>query len=157
MSLAGVVDDLIALQHLAEQEEDTARRRSLDSVRKHLAERDRGAKITEAAKVLGVSAPTVRAWIAVGVLHALADSQPVRVDVASLADAKQVVDELRRHSSDRYMLADLLRILRDRASLSNEDARAGTADLNTGRVRRLDRRGLDALMPAKGPQRSTSA
>lgn len=157
MSLAGVVDDLIALQHLAEQEEDIARRRSLDSIRKHLAERDRGAKITEAAKVLGVSAPTVRAWIAVGVLDALADSQPVRVDVASLADAKQVVDELRRHSSDRYMLADLLRILRDRASLSNEYARAGAADLNAGRVRRLDRRGLDALMPVQGPQRSTSA
>ena len=68
MSLDVVVEDLITLQQLAGQERDASRRRSLDAVREHVAGRDRGAKIAEAAQVLGVSAPTVRAWIQAGAL-----------------------------------------------------------------------------------------
>ena len=48
MSVAGVVEDLIALQLLAEQERDAVRRRSLDAIRGHVAERDGGAKVGEA-------------------------------------------------------------------------------------------------------------
>jgi predicted transcriptional regulator len=69
VSVIEVVEDLIALQRLAGQERDAARRRSLDAVREHVAERDSGAKVGEAAQVLGVSAPTVRAWIVAGALR----------------------------------------------------------------------------------------
>ncbi|HVA61749.1 MAG TPA: helix-turn-helix domain-containing protein [Mycobacteriales bacterium] len=156
MSLAGVVDDLIALQRLADQERDAARRRALEAVRQHVAERDRGAKVAEAAQVLGVSAPTVRAWIDAGVLRPLAATGPARVDVASLAATKQVVDELRRHREDRHLLTEVLRLLRDRAAFSGDDAHAAVEDAAAGRVRRLDRAGLDELLPAKRPKRSTS-
>jgi len=37
MSVIAVVEDLIALQQLAGQERDAARRRSLDAVREHVA------------------------------------------------------------------------------------------------------------------------
>ncbi|MGH3026783.1 MAG: helix-turn-helix domain-containing protein, partial [Gaiellaceae bacterium] len=92
MSLIGVVDDLLALEELAEQENDPDRRRSLDLVRTHLADRDRGAKVSEVAQLLGLSQPTVRAWMAAGVLHAHSRTAPARVDVLSLAEVKRVVD-----------------------------------------------------------------
>ncbi len=145
MSLVGVVEDLIALQHLFEQEADVARRRSLDAIRRHVAERDQGAKIAEAAKVLGVSAPTVRAWTEAGALYAVPGARPARVDVMSLAATKQVVDELRRHTGDR-----------DRADLAGEEVQSAVRDVVEGRVRRLDGQGLDQLLPPQRTKRSTS-
>ena len=64
----GVVEDVIALQRLAEQYRVAVRRRSPDAIRGHVAERNGGAKVGEAAQMLGVSAPTVRAWIKAGAL-----------------------------------------------------------------------------------------
>jgi len=156
VSVIGVVEDLIALQQLAGQERDAARRRSLDAVREHVAERDRGAKVGEAAQVLGVSAPTVRAWIEAGALQAVAGSRPVRVGVMSLAVTKSVVDELRAHRDDRALLADVLRVLRDREALAGEDVAAGLGDVSAGRVRRLDQATLEELLPVRRTRPSTS-
>lgn len=156
MSVVEVVEDLIVLQRLAEQERDDQRRRSLDAVRQHVAERDRGAKVGEAAQLLGVSAPTVRAWIEAGALRAVAGSSPLRVGVMSLAATKSVVEELRRHREDRALLVDVLRILRDRGVLAGKDVGAGLGDLSEGRVRRLDRATLEELLPARRTQPSTS-
>jgi excisionase family DNA binding protein len=157
MSLAGVVEDLLALQRLAQGERDAARRQALDEVRQHVADRDRGAKVGEAAQVLRVSAPTVRAWIEAGALQAVAGSRPVRVGVMSLAATKSVVDELRRHRDDRHLLADVLRLLRDRGVLAGEDVPGGVDDFGAGRVRRLDRASLDELLPASRTTASTSS
>lgn len=157
MSLDGVVEDLITLQQLAGQERDASRRRSLDAVREHVAERDRGAKIAEAAQVLGVSAPTVRAWIQAGALAALDGSGPVRVGVMSLAATKQVVDELRRYRDDRHLLAEVLRILRDRGVLAGDDLTHGQDDLAAGRVRRLDPSSLDELLPPRKRSRPSTS
>jgi len=79
MFLPDIVQDLLALQRLADDEQDAVRRQPLDAVRQHEADRDRGAKVGEAAQVLGVSVPTVRAWIAAGALQAL----PARARFAS--------------------------------------------------------------------------
>lgn len=157
MSLNGVVEDLITLQRLAGQERNAARRRSLDAVREHVAERDRGAKVLEAAQVLGVSAPTVRAWIEAGLLVPVDGPGPVRVGVMSLALAKQVVDELRQERNDRHLLADVLRVLRDRGVLAGEDAARGRDDLAAGRVRRLDVDTLDELLPPKKRARPSTS
>lgn len=81
MSLAEVLDDLLELGDLAREERNPKRRRSLDDVRQHLAQRERGAKVSEAAEVLGVSQPTVRAWIDAGILPAVSGTKPVRIDV----------------------------------------------------------------------------
>lgn len=72
MSLVEVVDDLLTLEELAEHESDPDRRRSPEAVRSHLVDRDQGAKVSEAAQVLGLSQPTVRAWIASGLLEQIA-------------------------------------------------------------------------------------
>ncbi len=146
MSAVEVVDDLIALAQLAEQEQDVARRGRLTAVHDHLAARDKGAKVSEVAVILGVSAPTVRSWIEAGVLGSV-PGRPIRVDFASLAVAKRAVDEIRAHSEDRHLLADVARLLRDRAVLAGAEVEGGIEDLRSGRTSRLDRAQLDELLP----------
>src|SRR5947208_2738825 len=132
MSLADVVDDLLTLDELARHEDDPDRRRSLDLVRSHLADRDRGAKVSEVAQVLGLSQPTIRAWIEAGMLEPIAGTTPVRVNVLSLVDVKRALDLIRRHKDDRQLLLHVMRILRDRAALAGSED--GFADLAAGRV-----------------------
>lgn len=89
MSLAENVDDLLSLTELAAHEDDPERRRSLHAVRTHMAARDQGSKVSEAAEVLEISQPTVRAWLDGGILAAVAGTKPLRVDVLSLAEFKR--------------------------------------------------------------------
>ena len=48
--------------------------------------------MSEAASVLGLSVPTVRSWVAAGVLDAVPGRQPARVTYDSLALAKRGLD-----------------------------------------------------------------
>jgi hypothetical protein len=157
MSVVEVVDDLIALQRLADREDDAARRQTLEVVRRHLAKRERGAKVAEAATLLGVSAPTVRSWVDVGVLSAATGARPLRVEVTSLAAVKQLVDELRSHGDDRHLLAEVARVLRDGAALAGVDVASAFEDVRAGRLRPLDQDVLDELLPPKRVTRSKSA
>lgn len=152
MSVVEVVDDLITLQALADREADAASREMLASLQRRVAERDRGAKVSEAAAILGLSAPTVRSWIDAGVLP-VTGTAPVRVDLLALADAKRAVDTLRRHADDAHLLADVLRLLRDRAVASRSDLAEGIDDVRAGRLTRLDRARLDQLLPEPRPAR----
>jgi hypothetical protein len=156
MSASDAIDDLIELKQLADQERDAARRRRLLGVHERVASRTEGVKVSEAADVLGLSAPTVRAWLDANVLIAVQGKGPKRVTAASLAAVKRAVDEIRSHRDDRRLLADVARLLRDHAALGS-DADAGIEDLRAGRVTRLDRARLDKLQPpAKEAKRSTS-
>lgn len=132
MSLTEVVADLLALEDLAAHEQDPDRRRSLEVVRGHLADRDRGVKVSEAALVLAFSQPTIRAWVEAGILARSGETTPTRVDVLSLVTAKRVVDLLRKHGHDRDLLIAVMRILRDRAALAGSEE--GLADYRAGRV-----------------------
>ncbi|HSH60143.1 MAG TPA: hypothetical protein VK988_10970 [Acidimicrobiales bacterium] len=134
MSLAEVLDDLLELQELANEEEDPERRRSLDEVRTHVARRERGAKVSEAAEVLSISQPTVRAWMDFGILTAVPDTKPVRIDVLSLAETKRTMDLILEHADDRQSHVRVMRMLRDRAALVGEGVREGLEDLAAGRV-----------------------
>jgi DNA-binding transcriptional MerR regulator len=156
MSLPEVVDDLLTLEQLAEREADPERRRSLDAVRSHVAGRDRGAKVSEAAQLLGLSPPTVRDWVQAGVLQRVPGTKPLRIDVLSLADIKRAIDLIREHAEDRYLLAQIMRVLRDRAAL--EGAEEGFADVRAGRVKPLgdDLRAEIIELRGQGKKRSKS-
>lgn len=131
MSLAEVVDDLLELEDLGRHVDDRERRR-LDEVRRHLAKRERGAKVSDAAVVLRVSQPTVRAWIDAGILPPIPKTKPVRVDVLALAELKRAVDLIRANIDDRQLLVHVMRLLRDRAAL--EGASEGFDDDRAGRT-----------------------
>jgi hypothetical protein len=156
MSTSDAINDLIELKQLAEQERNAARRRRLLGVHERIASRTEGVRVSQAAEVLGLSAPTVRAWLDANVLIAVKGKGPTRVTAASLAAVKRAVDEIRSHRDDRHLLADVARVLRDNAALGS-DADAGIEDMRAGQVTRLDRARLDKLLPpAKEAKRSSS-
>jgi predicted transcriptional regulator len=148
MSLAEVLDDLLELEDLAKAEGDPERRGALDKVRARLARRERGAKVSDAAHLLGISQPTVRAWIESGILTVVPDAKPVRISVLSLAAAKQALDLIREQIDDGQLLVHVMRILRDCAAL--EGAEEGFADLRAGRTVPL---GDDLLAEIRGARR----
>lgn len=159
MAVVDVVDDLIALQRLAEGEADPSRRATLDAVRSRLAARDRGVKVTDAAAVLGLSSPTVRSWLEAGVLDAVDGATPVRVDVRSLADVKHAVDLLREHGHDRNLLVEVMHRLRDRALLDMPGVHEGLGDHRAGKVVPLGddlKAEIAQLRERKARRRSTS-
>jgi hypothetical protein len=147
VSAVDLVQDLIELEQLAEQERDASRRRRLLNLADRVADRDAGAKVSEASDILGVSAPTVRAWIGAGILGAVPDRTPLRVELSSLAATKRAVDEVRRIKDDPHLLADVYRVLRDRAALDRADVREGIEDLRAGRTIELTPELLDELLP----------
>jgi excisionase family DNA binding protein len=148
MSLAEVLDDLLELEDLAKAEGDPERRGALDWVRARLARRESGAKVSEAARVLGISQPTVRAWIESGILTAVPGAKPVRIGMLSLAATKRALDLIREHIDDRQLLVHVMRVLRDRAALEGADE--GFADLHAGRTVPL---GDDLLAEIGGARR----
>jgi excisionase family DNA binding protein len=156
MSVAEVLDDLLELEELANEERDPRRRRSLDIVRAHVAHRARGAKVAEAADLLGISQPTVRAWITSGVLSAVHGSKPLRIDLLALADVKRALDVVREHADDRQLLIHVMRMLRDRDALDRDGVHQGVADVAAGRTVRLTDVLLDELRATKGTTRSRS-
>lgn len=133
MSVIDVVEDLNVLRELAEREHDEERRRVLEDVRRRLADRDRGAKVSEAAALLSVSRPTVRSWVKAGILEESSEARsPQRVDVLRLADVKRIVDVLRAQGHDRDLLSEVRRRLDDQGTLP--------PDLDTGTIADVCRR-----------------
>lgn len=157
MPVVEVVHDLIALQRLADLEGDAARRQTLKVVQRHLAEREPGAKVAEAAALLDVSAPTIRSWVDAGLLRAVSGAKPLRVEVTSLARVKQLVDELRSRRDDQHLLAEVARVLRDRSALAGDDVASALEDASSGGLRVLDEEVLDELLPPEKVKRSKSA
>lgn len=134
MSVAEDVADLNTLYDLSCGENDATRRRELAGLRDRLARRHEGAKVSEAAEVLGVSPPTVRSWIEAEVLMRMPQSSPLRVEVSSLAAVKRLVDVLRAEGQDRDLLAAISRRLRDRDLLESDGFAAGIKDVRAGRL-----------------------
>lgn len=132
MSVAEIVEDLLALDDLVSAERDPVRRRSLEAIRAGIARQGGGAKVADAAMVLGVSQPTVRSWIDAGLLPAVPQTKPVRIDLGALAATKRALDLIRPHAHDRRLLIHVMRLLRDRAAL--DGSAEGFDDLRAGRV-----------------------
>lgn len=132
MSTAELVSDLIELERLAEEEPDSQRRRTLVGIHHNLATRSGGAKVADAARLLQVSLPTVRAWIEAGVLDEVPEKTPRRVTFETLAGVKRALDEIRAGADDRQLLVHVMRILRDRAAL--EGSETAFEDIRAGRV-----------------------
>ena len=147
VSAVDLVEDLIELEELAELEPDAGRRRRLLTLATRVADRDGGIKVSEAAQILGISAPTVRAWIEAGLLAAVPDQTPLRIGLSSLAAAKRAVDAVREIKDEPHLLADVYRLLRDRAVLARPDVHRGVEDLQAGRTTELTPELLDDLLP----------
>ncbi len=88
--------------------------------------------VPEVADELGVSRPTVRSWIAKGLLDVVADTSPRRVKFASVQELKERLARLRALAKDERRFSQLLREAADQRALAQPGAREGLQDALAG-------------------------
>jgi len=89
-----------------------------------------------AARLLGLSEKTVRAWAAAGVLT-VAQRSPRLLDVRSVHAVSHLVSELRAAGQDRDLLDQVWRRLEDAALLDRDDLRESLDQMRRGEGRVL--------------------
>jgi hypothetical protein len=93
-----------------------------------------GLPVAETAEYLRVSEPTVRAWIARGLLESVAGATPVVVDPTSVRQVGRLVQELRERGQDRDWTQALVDLLHDRDELARPEIVQGLEGLGGGKL-----------------------
>lgn len=93
-----------------------------------------GLPVSEAARYLNVSEPTVRAWLGRGVLARVPDAKPVLVEIASLRRVGHALAELRKRGRDRDWTGALVDLLHDRAERERPELIEGLDELRRGKL-----------------------
>lgn len=88
--------------------------------------------VPEVADELGVSRPTVRSWVAKGLLDSVPDTSPRRVKFASVQELKDRLSRLRALARDERRFSQLLREAADQRALAQPGAREGLHDALAG-------------------------
>lgn len=88
--------------------------------------------VPEVSEELGVSRPTVRNWIAKGLLDVVPDTSPQRVRFASARQLKERLGRLRAVAKDERRFSQLLREAADQRALDQPGAREGLRDALVG-------------------------
>jgi hypothetical protein len=156
MSAPEVIDDLVELELLAAQERDATRRQRLMRVHDRLAARSEGAKVSDAAAVLGLSTPTVRAWIEAGVLEPVPTTSPTRVTYSSLATPIRGVVVGGAQRDEPQLLSYVSRVLRDRVTLDDVSLSEAVEDVREGRTKPVKPSDLGKLIPGSRPKKRPS-
>ena len=114
-------------------EGDDRRARLLALSRDALAE-EAAVRPVIAAKILGLSEKTVRAWADAGLLATRQRSPRLLLDVPSVHLVSHVLRELREEGLERDLLEHVWRRLEDQALLDREDLRESISQLQRGDV-----------------------
>jgi hypothetical protein len=114
-------------------ENDDRRARLLAVSRDALAEEGTVRPVI-AAKILGLSEKTVRAWAAAGLLSARQRSPRLLLDVPSVHEVSHVLREIRADGLDRELLEHVWRRLEDQALLDRADLRESIEQMRHGDV-----------------------
>jgi Sigma-70, region 4 len=93
-----------------------------------------GLSVAQAAERLEVSEPTVRKWLAEGLLERVEDHKPVEVIQRSVIDLERVLDTVRESYPSRRWSEALAAFLHDRDLLGQEWARDGVEQLRRGEL-----------------------
>lgn len=93
-----------------------------------------GLPVAQAADYLGVSEPTVRAWLKRGVLHRVPRAKPVLIERSSLRSTHRAIEELRRRGQDRDWLHALVDLLHDRAERQRPELVRGIEEMKHGQL-----------------------
>ena len=114
-------------------EGDDRRARLLALAREALAE-EATVRPVIAAKILGLSEKTVRAWADAGLLATRQRSPRLLLDVPSVHRVSHVLRELREEGLERDLLQHVWHRLEDQALLEREDLRESISQLQHGDV-----------------------
>ncbi|MDX6389778.1 MAG: hypothetical protein QOJ73_841 [Streptosporangiaceae bacterium] len=90
-----------------------------------------------AARLLGLSEKTVRAWAAEGVLTIAQQTPRLLLDVQSVHAISHIIRELRSLGKDRDLLDEVWRRLADAALLQRDDLRESIEQMRRGEGRVL--------------------
>jgi hypothetical protein len=90
-----------------------------------------------AARLLGLSEKTVRAWVAQGVLTAAQQTPRLLLDPHSIHLVSHILRELREHGRDRDLLDEVWRRLSDSALLERADLQESLEQMRRGEGRVL--------------------
>ncbi len=93
-----------------------------------------GLSVAQAAERLEVSEPTVRKWLAEGLLERVEDHKPVEVTQRSVIEVERVLDTVRESYPSRRWSETLAAFLHDRDLLGQEWAREGVEQLRHGEL-----------------------
>ena len=88
--------------------------------------------VPEVAEELEVSRPTVRSWIAKGLLEGVPGTSPQRVKFASVQELKERLAQLRAVAKDERRFSALLREAADQRALAQPGAQEGLQDALAG-------------------------
>lgn len=117
-------------------EEDERRARLLEVSNATLA--DGGAiRPVIAARLLGLSEKTIRAWVSQGVITATRRSPRLLLDPHSVHLVSHILRELREHRKDRDLLDEVWRRLNDSALLERADMQESIEQMHRGEGRVL--------------------
>jgi hypothetical protein len=90
-----------------------------------------------AARLLGLSEKTMRAWAKAGVLEVAQRKPRLLLDVRSVHTVSHILRDLRAHGKDRDLLEEVWRRLSDTALLERGDLRESVEQMRRGEGRVL--------------------
>jgi Rad3-related DNA helicase len=93
-----------------------------------------GLSVAQAAERLEVSEPTIRKWLAEGLLERIEDHKPVEIAQRSVIEVERVLDTVRESYPSRRWSEALAAFLHDRDLLGQEWAREGVEQLRHGEL-----------------------
>lgn len=130
--IARDVDDLKELEDSLGRNDD-ARLKVVRLRRRRLAEAP-SVRLSVAGKLLGLSVPTIRAWINRGLLDEISDSSPRLVTLQSVLEVRPLVRELRELGRDRNLLEAVLARAEDERALSDRKLRRSLDEMRSGKL-----------------------
>lgn len=117
-------------------EDDERRTRLLDVSNAALA--DEGTiRPVIAARLLGLSEKTVRAWASQSVITVAQRTPRLLLDLRSVHEISHIVQQLREHGMDRDLLDEVWRRLKDAALLERADLQESIDQMHRGQGRVL--------------------
>ena len=93
-----------------------------------------GLSVAQAAERLEVSEPTIRKWLAEGLLERVEGHKPVEIAQRSVIDVERVLDTVRESYPSRRWSEALAAFLHDRDLLGQEWVREGVEQLRHGEL-----------------------
>lgn len=126
------IEELDALEVTVRRNSDARAR--VERLRRHRLAEAPSVRVSVAAKLLGLSVPTVRAWIAHGLLDDVRNASPRRVTLASVLTLRPVLRELRELGQDRNLLDALLACADDEHALADRRLRKSLEEMRRGQV-----------------------
>lgn len=131
--LTTLLDDVATLHEVAGTlPAGDERAQALESVADRRLASAPGMRTSIAAAVLGLSEPTVRAWVRRGILRTRSHKPRLLLDPASVLDVRQLVDELRHAGRTRDLLDEVYNRLADEQLLTDRDLAESLAQMHRG-------------------------